>query len=123
MMTSYRTSSIFLLVLCCLSVNILTATAAEPTKPQIKNLQEVINSQHYPQKLKDNPIEGKVIVSIWLDAEGEILKYKVDEANNEDLKAFVQGRVPLLEFEPARDEFGARTYSKVRLPFEFKMEE
>ncbi len=97
--------------------------ASEPTKPYIKNLHDVINSKHYPKKLKENPIEGKVIVSIWLDDNGEILKYTIDEANNKALEEFIRGRVPLLQFEPARDNFGVRIFSKVKLPFEFKKEE
>ncbi len=93
------------------------------SKPKVLNLQEVINARVFPKRLKEAPKEGKVVMDIWLNREGQILKYKAIIAENPDLQAFIEDRVPLLEFAPARDVHGVAIYSKVRLPFEFSMNE
>ena len=90
-------------------------------KPQIKNLHSVINSRVYPEMLKINPIEGKVIFDIWINREGDITQYAPIEFDNDTLRAFVETRIPLLEFEPARNDFGVTVNSKVRIPFEFSL--
>ena len=91
----------------------------KPLKARILNLTEVINSKVFPKALKKKSQEGKVVMDIWLGRNGDILKYKTVIAENKELAAYIESRVPELLFTPARDAMGVAIYSKVRLPFEF----
>ena len=117
-----RITFIFILLLISLLFT-QKCIAQEQEKPKILNLHEIINHNSYPDELKAHPISGSVEVEIWLDHEGDILKYNVSEASNKDLAAFLVSRIKLLEFIPARNEYGIRTGSKIKVPFHFKLDQ
>ena len=91
------------------------------TKPKVVNMNEVLQSTVYPKELRELGIEGEVIVSIWLDPNGDLLRYRVDESSHAKLQSFVETKIPLLEFQPAKDDLGINTYSRVKLPFQFDL--
>ncbi len=110
-------------IFCVLLVSSPTSgQSSRKTSPQIINLKETINSQVYPKSLKKEPKEGRIVLDIWLDREGEIMKFKTIIAENEELRQFVEERVRHLKFLPARNELGVAIYSKVRLPFEISLD-
>ena len=95
----------------------------KPRKPRVLNIHEVLNPKVYPKALKQYPQEGIVVLDIWLNPEGEVIKHETITANNRLLQQYVESRVQRLIFSPAKNRYGTNAYGKVRLPFEFILDE
>jgi len=98
-----------------------TEPATKATKVKVTNLSDVFNSEFYPVELRKQGIEGKVMVDVWIDNKGEMVKYEILEASHETLEKLVMSHLSLLEFEPAKNAQGVSINSVSKLPFNFSL--
>lgn len=89
---------------------------------RVLNATEVLSEITYPTELRKQAIEGTVVVTFWLDAKGEMVKHRIQSADNEALEAYVVNNLSKLQFEAARNESGQAVASRVKLPFIFNLE-
>ena len=92
------------------------------TKPKVTNLADVMDESIYPVTLRQQGVEGEVVVELWIDNKGELARYEVVTSTNELLREIVEGKISLLEFEPAKDALGKNVNSKTKLPFQFTLD-
>ncbi|MFK7953679.1 MAG: energy transducer TonB [Ekhidna sp.] len=88
---------------------------------KISNYTEVISKIEYPQQSKEQGIEGKVLVSIDIDALGNVKGYKFLSSPCQNLTEAVEKSIKNLEFLPAKDKTGKAISGKVVLPVDFKL--
>ncbi len=104
------------------TLRIHTDKASLGCKPKVTNFSDVMDAGVYPVSLRKQGVEGEVLVDLWIDDKGELTRYKVAESTNDLLREIVEGRISLLEFEPARDALGKNISSRTRLPFQFTLD-
>ena len=99
-----------------------TAFASEPTKPVATNTAQVFNSIEYPLEARMNAVEGNVKINVFVDKDGNILKYKVKSACDETLQKAIEEVIEDLIFIPAKDEDGNATVGMITIPFQFRLD-
>ncbi|MEM9329065.1 MAG: TonB family protein [Bacteroidota bacterium] len=104
------------------TLRVQSETTPSGVKPKVTNLSEVMDETVYPISLRQQGVEGVVIVELWIDEKGELTKYHVAKSTNDLLQEIVEGRITLLEFEPAKDALGQNINSKTKLPFQFMLD-
>lgn len=92
------------------------------TKAKVTNLGDVITSDFYPVELRQQGIEGEVLVDVWISDKGQVVKYEIIEASHEMLEKLVISHIALLEFEPAKNAQGISINSISKLPFQFNLD-
>lgn len=112
-----------LLAIAITAVLVFGLYANDDKAKQVKltNYKDVISEIEYPQVCKTKGIEGKVIVSLMVDANGEIVESEFLSFPCDDLKEAVSDVLPELKFSPARDENGKAIKGKFILPVNFKL--
>ena len=96
-------------------------TTSISSLPKVKNIAQILGSIQYPQSLRQQGIEGKVVANLWIDEKGKITNYQIAHSTDETLSSLVNENILLLEFEPAKNEFGVAVSSKTKLPFHFNL--
>ena len=93
-----------------------TAKVAEVT-----NYKEVLSQIEYPQVCKEKGIEGKVIVSLKVDADGNLVSHEFITYPCSDLKGVVTEALPKLKFSPAINQHGDAVAGRITMPINFKL--
>lgn len=88
--------------------------------PQPQNLMDVYQQIQYPESLKEQGQEGRVIVRMQVSAEGEYLKHEVVQSDYPALTTAVEAVLGEIRFEPAQYE-GKPVKGWVAIPFMFKL--
>lgn len=91
------------------------------TGAKVVNVKEVLKAKPYPQELRDLGIEGKVLVSFWIDPSGKVSKYRVEEASHTAFEEYVLEHIEKFRFSPAKDEMGKAIFTRVKVPFLFEL--
>ncbi len=119
----------FILVLCVVGYHLMAADTlkvktTDPivTKPRITNLNDILGPGFYPVELRQQGIEGEVLVDIWIDENGRLVKFNIAKSTNDQLEKIVISKLAILEFEPAKTKFGASVGCKTQLPFQFSLD-
>ncbi len=94
------------------------ALAAEPSKPQLLNLEELVSADDYPKVSQRNGDEGTVVVEASVDRDGLVSSCRIKSSSghvalDEQTCALFRARA---RFEPARDRRGravASTYERM----------
>lgn len=89
-------------------------------QPKPVNLVEVYQQIVYPESMKEQGLDGKVIVKIKVGVDGEYLEHEVVQADHEELVSAVEAVVDQLQYEPAEKD-GEAVNAWVVLPFTFKL--
>lgn len=69
--------------------------------PQPVNLEAVRSAINYPSLARDLGVEGKLLVRVLVDAEGNYLKHNVIGQQDKNLVEAIVPHLAKLEFEPA----------------------
>lgn len=112
-----------LLTIAITAIFVFGAYAGDGKAKQAKvtNYKDVLSEIEYPLVCKEQGIEGKVLVSINLNAAGEITNHEFLAFPCTDLKEAVEKALPKLQFNPARNDEGQAVKGKVILPVNFKL--
>lgn len=89
--------------------------------PKPINYQEVVSKLKYPQDSKEKGIEGRVVVTLKVDTEGNVISHRFESYPCSDLKEAVEKVVENLKFEPARNANGEVVIGRIAVPFNFKL--
>lgn len=89
-------------------------------EPVPLNMSDVKRAIGYPEEARKKEIEGKVMVQLLIDEEGNYLKHKFVQRVHPILDEAVSKKIHLLKFTPAILE-GAPSICWVTAPFEFKL--
>lgn len=89
--------------------------------PKATNLQEIVRSIEYPMATKESAIEGKVLMLVDIDAEGNVISKTALAYPCAKMKAAVEQAMDDLKFEPAKDKNGLAIASSVRIPVDFEL--
>ena len=92
---------------------------AENPKPT--NYKEVISQIEYPKVSKEKGIEGTVIVTLKIDADGNVINHEFEDYPCTDLRDAVKGVINDLKFTPAKDVDGKAVVGKIAVPVSFKL--
>lgn len=108
-----------------LAVCFILVTNAQPTTSakaaEVTNYKEVLSEIKYPAICKTQGIEGQVIVSIQVDAEGNLKGHRFIKYPCSDLKEAVVAVLPKLKFVAATNRHGDAVTGRVTMPIEFKL--
>lgn len=88
---------------------------------KVVNVSQVLKENPYPVELRKLGIEGKVLVSFWVDSEGVVHKYKIEESSHAKLEEYVTEHVDKFRFTPAKNEKGKPIHSRIKVPFIFEL--
>lgn len=88
---------------------------------KVTNYKEVLSQIEYPKVCQEKGIEGKVIVSLKVDATGKLISYDFIESPCSDLKEAVAMVLPALRFNPAVDQNGMPVAGRITMPVNFKL--
>ncbi|MCB9233854.1 MAG: M56 family metallopeptidase [Bacteroidia bacterium] len=89
-------------------------------QPQPLNLSEVVTSNGYPEAAKKAEIEGKVILRVKVDQEGNYAEHEVLKDPHPFLTKHVESYVNQLKFSPGLKD-GKAVTTWVTIPFQFKL--
>ncbi|MBC6401078.1 MAG: TonB family protein [Ekhidna sp.] len=93
-----------------------SAKAAEVT-----NYKEVLSQIDYPQACVQEGIEGRVIVSLKVDAKGNLVSHEFISYPCPNLKRAVTKALPKLKFNTAINRHGDAVAGRVTIPIIFKL--
>lgn len=88
---------------------------------KVVNVEEVLKANPYPKELRALGIEGKVMVSFWIDNEGAVRKYRVEQSSHAKLEEYVIENVDKFRFTPAKNDSGNAVYARIKVPFIFEL--
>lgn len=88
---------------------------------QVSNYEEVLSEIEYPQICREKGIEGKVIVLLEIDEEGNIIYQKFISYSSVDLMIAVEKSLQKFRFKPAMNETGQTIASRITMPVKFKL--
>lgn len=120
---SLFTSSLLILFLSCMSISELSAQIQEKSHdkyPVCNNLAEVQQAIGYPKEAAKNGIEGKVLLKVLVDQNGNIAESKIVEGAPKLLAASVEKHISSLTFSPG-EKNGKAVSTWMTLPFQFKL--
>ncbi len=104
---------------------VTTAFASDPTVAVVSakatNMTEVISAIKYPQVSNENGIEGKVIVVLQINEEGDVTDNKFVTYPSVQMKEAVASALTDLKFTPARNSDGKTIPTSVRIPINFEL--
>jgi len=87
------------------------------------DLKEFIQTEiNYPCSAQKDSIEGKVIVSFWIDALGATCNHEIIKGIREDLNNEALRVAKLINFDRPAMQRGKPIKVKYTVPFEFKLE-
>ncbi|GAB4251386.1 MAG: hypothetical protein Tsb0034_30370 [Ekhidna sp.] len=98
-----------------------SASNGKAEQAKVTNYKEVLSKIEYPQVCKEKGIEGKVIVNLVIDENGNITSHEFVAFPCTDLRDAVKTSLSQLQFIPARDENGVAVKGKFTLPVNFKL--
>ena len=90
-----------------------------PTPPKILNYQEYVNEIIYPMTCREYGIEGRVVIQIEVNQQGEILDYQVLKSAHELLTEACLKKIEMLRF--SKESIGTSASSKVVVPIKFSL--
>ncbi|MFN8393682.1 MAG: energy transducer TonB [Bacteroidia bacterium] len=88
--------------------------------PAVINMQEVAGRIGYPAEAKANKIEGRVIIRVLVDTEGNVIDHQLVKDPHKLLSDAVLAHAKELKFTPAKDK-GKTVKAWVTIPFQFKL--
>lgn len=88
---------------------------------KVVNVQEVLKANPYPKELRALGIEGKVMVSFWIDTKGAVKRYRVEQSSHAKLEEYIIENVSKFRFTPAKNDNGKAIYSRIKVPFIFEL--
>ena len=88
---------------------------------EVTNYKEVLSQIEYPQVCKEKGIEGKVIVSLRVDANGKLMSHKFIAYPCVDIKGAVMEALPKLKFNPAINQHGDAVAGSITMPINFRL--
>jgi len=112
------------LIMTVLSAYLVLTVYAQNTSSEVvevTNYREVVSKIEYPRVCKEKGIEGKVIVSLEIDENGNLISHEFIKYPCSDLKEVVQNALPKLKFKPAFNVHGQAVASKITMPVNFKL--
>lgn len=89
-------------------------------EPAPLNLQEVMGRMSYPPTMKKKKIEGKVVIRVYVDINGKVIKHVILKPLHPEADAQIVELVYLLRFTPAIQE-GKPIKCWVTMPFDYKL--
>ncbi|MEQ8581329.1 MAG: energy transducer TonB [Marinoscillum sp.] len=114
----------YIFSLALVSLTTLAFAASDPgllTQARAINLEEVAESIKYPTVSNQSGVEGKVIMYLEIDAEGNISSTTALAYPCSKLKETVELALNDLKFEPAKNAEGEAVASALRIPFDFEL--
>jgi TonB family protein len=93
-------------------------------KPELTNRSQVRRAllREYPRALQVKRIEGSVIVWVWIDEKGKVIKYEIRGSSGHlALDAAAERVIPVMKFRPAKDR-GKAVPVVATLPIKFEVE-
>jgi len=88
---------------------------------EVTNYKEVLSQIDYPQSCMKEGIEGRVIVSLKVDAKGNLVSHEFITYPCSDLKRAVTEALPKLKFNPAINQHGNAVVGRITMPINFKL--
>ncbi|GAB4429686.1 MAG: hypothetical protein OHK0039_48340 [Bacteroidia bacterium] len=88
--------------------------------PQPLNIAEIKEALGYPTPARNAGIEGRVLMRIWVDAQGKYVKHHILESAHPLLDIPCELFVPFLEFRPGYED-GLPVLSSLDIPFHFEL--
>lgn len=92
-------------------------------RPELKNRAQIQREleRRYPEVLRNENVEGAVVVMFWIDEFGKVQKYEIRQSSgSKALDAAVESVIPMMEFRPAIDH-GKPVRVIVSLPIRFQI--
>ncbi|MCI4670520.1 MAG: energy transducer TonB [Bacteroidia bacterium] len=88
--------------------------------PRILNYDEVRNFMGYPEIAKNAGIQGRVVLKVLVNKNGQYVKHEVEEDFHPLLRIAAESFAPYLKFEPANhDQKNVACWMSI--PFDFKL--
>ncbi len=116
------------IVIVCLVISVSFASGVESDNngskkesAKVVNVEEVLKANPYPRELRALGIEGKVMVSFWIDTKGAVKRYRVEQSSHVKLEEYVIENVDKFRFTPAKNDSGKAIYSRIKVPFIFEL--
>ncbi|MBI9073016.1 MAG: energy transducer TonB [Melioribacteraceae bacterium] len=86
----------------------------------VGGLKTIMKNVEYPDKAKKEGIQGKVIVTAVIDAEGNVIKTSIEKSDNEVLNDAALKAVKNTKFTPGEKD-GKKVKAEVTVPIMFKL--
>ena len=80
-----------------------------------------ITDGDYPKVARQQGQDGRVLVSVFIQADGTVRDVKLLQGSYDELNRVALAKVRTARFEPARDERGEAIPSKLLLPIRFEL--
>ena len=100
--------------------SVIQLTGEEIPDPKPINMQEVQKEIGYPQELRDEGIQGEVLIKVMVNTQGKYVKHEVVKSPNDKLTAAVVKHIDKIRFDPA-DKDGKKVSFWATIPFRFKL--
>ncbi|RMG20524.1 MAG: energy transducer TonB [Bacteroidetes bacterium] len=97
----------------------VTALSPPDQQPRPLNLKDIYQELGYPQAAYEAGIEGKVVVKVLIDEQGQYVQHELLEEGHALLATEVAKHLPKLQFEAAQKD-GKPVQAWVSIPFVFK---
>ncbi|MBV6644308.1 MAG: TonB family protein [Cyclobacteriaceae bacterium] len=114
-----------ILFIFCFALSVAIAGTGEKrtvnSAPQVTNLNDVISQIEYPKTLRDNFVEGSVVVVVKICEKGNLKDYRIRKSSDPLFQASVENALDDLQFQPATNTSGEYVESRISIPFEFKL--
>lgn len=102
----------------------ISAFATDPTvavAAKESNLSDVMRKIDYPLTSRENGVEGRVVILVKINEEGEVTSNKVITSPCHNLSAAVEKAIQDLKFSPAKNANGENIASSLKIPIDFKL--
>lgn len=116
-----RHFAIALLTILTFSTASLATDPSVTTVAKVSNINEVMSNISYPLISRENGVEGRVVVLVKIDEEGDIISNEVVSSPCENLSKAVNESIKDLKFVPAKNEKGEAVPTSVKIPIDFKL--
>ncbi|MEP4534263.1 MAG: energy transducer TonB [Cyclobacteriaceae bacterium] len=116
-----KTLAITLLTILTFSTAALASDPNVAVSAKADNLSEVINSIEYPMVSRENGVEGRVVVLVRINEEGNVTSSEVISTPCNNLKAAVEDAITDLHFTPAKNAKGEAVATAIKIPIDFEL--
>ena len=105
----------------CLTVFANGQPLSSAKAAEVTNYKEVLSQINYPRACMRKGIEGRVIVSLKVDAKGNLMGHEFISYPCKDLKEAVTDALPKLKFNPAINQHGNAVAGRITIPITFRL--
>ncbi|MDQ7817838.1 MAG: energy transducer TonB [Melioribacteraceae bacterium] len=122
-MNSRKSVIVIVVLLIIVSFNFIIAQdkkELDKVPMPVGGMETILKNVVYPEDAKKNKIEGKVLVKVLIDEEGNVVEAKIEKGENKLLCSAAEKAVKATKFTPGEKD-GKKVKAEVIVPIFFKL--